>query len=52
MEGVLDRRGMDLSVYSQEELNAVASRLNERPRKNLDYETPAERFYQSVVSIS
>lgn len=45
-------KGMDLSVYSQEELNAVASRLNERPRKTLDYETPAERFYQSVASIS
>lgn len=45
-------KGVDLSVYSQEELNAVASRLNERPRKTLNYETPAERFHQSVALIS
>jgi IS30 family transposase len=43
-------KGIDLSAYSQAKLNAVARRLNERPRKTLNYETPAERFYQSVVS--
>jgi IS30 family transposase len=41
----------DISSYSQAKLNAVARRLNERPRKTLNYETPAERFAQSVASI-
>lgn len=44
-------KGTELSVYSQAKLNAVARRLNERPRKTLNYETPAERFDQCVASI-
>jgi IS30 family transposase len=43
-------KGTDLSAYSQAKLNAVARKLNERPRKTLNYETPAERFGQSVAS--
>ena len=45
-------KGMDLSNVHQNRLNAVARRLNERPRKTLNYETPAERFNQCVASIS
>ena len=43
-------KGTDISNYSQAQLNAVARKLNERPRKTLNYETPAERFSQSVAS--
>ena len=43
-------KGMGLANYSQAQLNAVARNLNERPRKTLNYETPAERFAQSVAS--
>ena len=42
-------KGMDLSGINQNRLNAVARRLNERPRETLDFETPAERFAQSVA---
>jgi hypothetical protein len=41
---------IDLSVYSQAKLNAVARRLNERPRKTLNFDTPVERFQQIVAS--
>jgi IS30 family transposase len=42
---------MDVAIedYSQAALNKVARQLNERPRKTLEYETPAERFNACVA---
>lgn len=37
-------KGTDLSVYSQEELDAVADELNERPRQTLGWRPPLEVF--------
>ena len=43
-------KGTDLTQHSQRRLNAVARQLNERPRKTLEYETPADRFNACVAS--
>jgi IS30 family transposase len=44
-------KGMDLSDIHQNHLNAIARRLNERPRKTLGYYSPAEKFAECVASI-
>jgi IS30 family transposase len=40
----------DLSGYAQADLDKVALRLNQRPRKTLGFQTPASRLQQSVAS--
>ncbi len=40
----------DLSIYSQAQLDRVAKKLNQRPRKTLDFATPADRLNDGVAS--
>lgn len=41
-------KGIDLSVLSQQELDAIAFQLNSRPRKRLDFQTPLEVFMDLI----
>ena len=43
-------KGIDISGFSQAKLSATARRLNERPRKTLQYQTPAEKFEACVAA--
>src|ERR1700732_2299058 len=40
----------DLSNYSQSDLDQIALRLNQRPRKTLGFQTPERRLHASVAS--
>lgn len=42
-------KGTDLSRYSQTELNKTALKLNQRPRKTLDFRTPAGKLDEIVA---
>jgi len=44
-------KGTDLSRWSAEEIEAVASALNGRPRKTHGWKTPAEAFNEHLLSL-
>jgi IS30 family transposase len=43
-------KNADLSSFSQSELDAIALRLNQRPRQTLGFQTPADKLQASVAS--
>jgi IS30 family transposase len=43
-------KGTDLARWNRDELNAVAATLNARPRKILDWKTPAEALNELLLS--
>jgi IS30 family transposase len=43
-------KGADLSRFTQRQLDRVAQQLNQRPRKTLGYETPADTLRRAVAS--
>ena len=45
-------KGTDLSTYTQTQLDAIARRLNTRPRMTLGYRTPADKLAEIVASTS
>lgn len=44
-------KGSDLSIYSQEELDAIALSLNTRPRKTLGWKTPLAVYTEHMIRL-
>jgi IS30 family transposase len=45
-------KGTDLSIHSAQQIAAVAAVLNSRPRKTLDWKTPAEALDRLLLSLN
>jgi IS30 family transposase len=44
-------KGSDLSIYSQDDLDAIALSLNTRPRARFRFETPLEMYRRHIILI-
>ena len=45
-------KGIDLSIYSQKDLDKIADSLNNRPRKVLGFRTPLEVYQTEIANLS
>jgi IS30 family transposase len=55
MNGLLRQylpKNLDLTTISDQDLNFIMDRLNNRPRKSLGFQTPNEVFFQPSVALS
>jgi transposase, IS30 family len=43
-------KGTDLSVYTQEELDAIADSMNNRPRQTLGWDTPLQTYHRMLAA--
>ena len=41
-------KGSEVATYTQEQLDEIAAKLNTRPRKTLEFKTPAEVFHKAL----
>jgi len=45
-------KGSDLSIHTQSDLDVIAHRINTMPRRNIDYDTAADRYNLAVVALT
>jgi IS30 family transposase len=45
-------KGSDLRPFTQDDLDAIARRLNTRPRKTLSYRTPGDMLEEAIVATT